>query len=242
MSITKTLSEVERRVLGHIALFRLTTAAIWPRVQDLRDIPRGDIGDAIGRLLMEKYLIRGLIVKSVRYFALAEKGASFLSAREVSKSQLQYGLLSERAKIKACGVLDFCVAPNVGWLPATDEEMRSLYGAEIHGAPSCLLFDKTRGLHCFCRVDGSLDSAPKRSAQTMRNDVLLFKKHPKLTAARAEKRLQYAFVTATKSRADRIIEQFRGYHDMGSEAVQLRIAPILVPLLQSVSIDSRGNL
>jgi hypothetical protein len=76
----------------------------------------------------------------------------------------------------------------------------------------------------------------------MRNDVLIFRKHPKLAAARAEKLLQYAFVTATKSRADRIIEQFRGYHDMGSEAVQLRVAPILVPLLQSVSIDSRGNL
>jgi hypothetical protein len=239
MKSIETLSAVERRVLSHVGRFRLTTCSVWDRVFDVRNIPYGDIADAVGRLLKEGYLNSGTLIRSVRYFVLSEKGASAAKQFGLTKEQAVYGLLSERAKIKACGILDLCADSKVNWLPANNEESREFYGEGAHGLPAGLLIDKSSDEYCFCRVDGSIESLPKRSAQTIRADILHITKQPRLATARNDKKLKYAFVTATKPRADRILEQFRNYSDMKNEPIHLRVAPILVPLLQSIPIGTK---
>jgi len=239
MKSIETLSVVERRVLSHVSRFRLTTSTVWNRVADLRDTPYGDIGDAVGRLLREGYLISGILIKSVRYFVLSQKGAAETADLKLTKEQARYGLLSERAKIKACGIMDLCADPKVNWLPATSQESLDFYGESVYGLPSGLLIDQGNVQFCFCRVDGSIESLPKRSAQTIRADLLRMQKQPSLASAINEHRLKYVFVTATKPRADRILEQFRNYQDMKTTPIHVRVTPILVPLLQSVPIGTR---
>jgi hypothetical protein len=241
LNSTNPISVLERQVLNHVARFKLTTRETCGKTGDLREQVPGDLDNSISRLKREGYLISGALFGKQNYFALTEKGMANVTIP--IKRKHHYGLLSEIAKYKSVGVLDYCLDPRTSWLPAIGDELRELIGDSIVGLPGGFLRDSKNNRYCFLRVDLSIESAPNRSAQAIRTDLLTIRRHPKLFAAFQDRSLEYAWTTATKPRSDKVIERFRKYHDVGHDIVKFHVAPILLPLAVSIplatSLDKR---
>ena len=241
MNSTNPISVLERQILNHVARFKLTTRVTCGKTADLRDEVPGDIDNAITRLKREGYLISGPLFGKQSYFALSEKGMG--SVTILIKRKHPFGLLSEVAKYKSVGVLDFCLDLKASWLPAIGEELNEFIGETTSGLPGGFLKDAKLNRFCFLRVDLSIESAPNRSAQAIRTDLLTIRRHPKLLAAYQAKTLEYAWTTATKPRSEKVILRFREYHDVGRDVVKFHVAPILLPLSVSIplatSLDKR---
>jgi hypothetical protein len=195
-----------RRVLLHVARYRLTTPEALSTVEALRLKTKANAHALLQRLVIDGLLGEAPFDRHGGYFFLTDVGGRDVFGRRNPVGR-RSGPLSEPAKVRAFAMLAFCrlMATNRELL-SPDDLRRAVPDIETGGMASSFYVERnptTRKLG-FARVDVGNFGRWDRILATAAKDVRTFEAEPGFRTLIASRSFEVTLVTATLEKADRL--------------------------------------
>ncbi len=230
----ETLAELscnERRVLQHVARYRLTTRSGWRGAFDLCGLDHERKARIIRRLTQTGLLQRHHLVGSNHYFALSSAGALLLGVPPE-----QSGMLSSHATYRALAQLLFATTGKALRVVATKDEVQQKFGADATGLPWGIYYEADLPQRWgMVRVDVSFASTPQHAAQSIRRTVLAVLARPTIRQSYQQGEFHFAWVAASPARMHAVLNKFSNYRDLRPLLIHPVLVPGLIPLMRKRS-------
>lgn len=218
------LSDRDRKVIDHVARYRLTTIPALKKAV-LHGLSSNAVAKIANRLTSAGYLQKFTLLHPARYFMLGDKGAAMLgrsgrSGQAAGSQSLptDYGLLAyatlgkqSRVRMDRSEVLSLCP-----WLPN-----------HLASAPHC--YDAEKAILELVRVDlgGSADHVARKCVADLRERRLI----PEFARMLAQSQFRLVVVTATREKAIAIQQALNRHEWPNGLTIHLSVVSQLLSLI-----------
>jgi len=230
------LSRIERLVLEHVSRYRITIRRGWRGAWELRDFDDAVIARTVRRLVAAGILRQRILYGAIHGFELDVLGAELLSLPGDRARAF-----SEVATLRAYAQVLYATTGARPWMLA-DAEIQNVVnenqitGTANRGGAWGFFFDPEEPQRWSqLIVDRTFTTDTNRVARRLRGTAVKLLGHSNWSRKIQEKQFLLAVITASRRRAERILNRFSRYEEHEMIPVTIMVAPALIPLIRPSS-------